>query len=75
MELCRWTDVSGGFCIVTGGNDDSENGESDGDVHVCQEVIYVVFLLEWGGVALTVVFMEAVCPPEATMPHFDTKNT
>jgi len=42
---------------------------------VCQEVIYVVFLLEWGGAASTVVFMEAVCPPDATMPHFDTKNT
>ena len=67
--------MSGGFCTVTVGNDDSENGESEGDVHLCQELIYMVFLLEWGGFASAVVFMEVVCPPDATMPHFDTKNT
>jgi len=44
-------------------------------VHVCQELIYVVFLLEWSGVASAVVFLEAVCPPDATVPLFDTKNT
>jgi hypothetical protein len=59
---------------MTVGNDDSENGES-GDVHVCQELIYVVFLPERGGVASAVVFMKAVCSPDATMPHFDIKNT
>jgi hypothetical protein len=32
-------------------------------------------LLEWGGIASAVVFMDAVCPPDATMPHFDTKTT
>jgi len=31
---------------MTVGNDDSENGESGGDVHVCQELIYTVFLLQ-----------------------------
>jgi hypothetical protein len=67
--------VSGGFYIVTVGNDDSENVELERDVPVCQELIYMVFLLEWGGVASAVVFMEAVCPPDATMPHFDTKNS
>jgi hypothetical protein len=67
--------VSVGFYITTVGNNDSENGESERDVHVCQELIYVVFLLEWGGVASAVVFLEAVCPTDTTMPHFDTKNT
>ena len=67
--------MSGWFCIKTVGNDDSENGESDGDAHVCQELIYVVFLLKWGGVASAVVFLEAACPPDATLPHFDPKNT
>jgi hypothetical protein len=60
---------------MTVGNDDSENGESEGDVHVCQELIYVVFLLERGGVASAVVFMEVVCSPDGTVPHFDNKNT
>jgi hypothetical protein len=59
---------------MTVGDDDSENGESE-DVHVCQELIYMVFLLEWGGVASAVVFMEAVCRPDARVPHFHTKNT
>jgi hypothetical protein len=67
--------VSGGFYIVTVGNDDSENVELEGDVHVCQELIYMVFLPEWGGVASAVVFMETISPPDATMPHFDTKNS
>lgn len=30
---------------------------------MCQELIYVVLLLEWGGIASAVVFLEAVCPP------------
>jgi hypothetical protein len=49
--MCQSTNVSGEFCVMPVGNDDSENGETDGDLSVCHELIYVAFLLEWDSVA------------------------
>jgi hypothetical protein len=49
--MCQSTNVSGEFCVMPVGNDDSENGESDRDLSVCHELIYVAFLLEWDSVA------------------------